>query len=349
MPYPLNNVTPIVWTKDTLQLLDQRRLPSEETYLVYRHPGDVAQAISEMVVRGAPAIGIAAAYAAVLAAAQPGATRQTVEADLSTLAAARPTAVNLVWAITRMRDLMARLQGPPSQWIDALAAEAVAIHDEDAAACLAMGKIGAACLPNPVRVYTHCNAGALATGGQGTSLSVVRQAHRQGQLQQTFVGETRPWMQGSRLTAWELRREGIAVCLCTESAAATLFREGRVDWLLVGADRVTRCGDVANKVGTYPLSLLAKHHGVKVMVVAPLSTIDPSLHTGREIPIEQRPAREITHFADIPVAPEGCDAFNPSFDITPAALIDVLVTERGALRSPDETSIMKLLQTNRGG
>ena len=336
-------VDPIIWKQDVLHLLDQRRLPAEETYLTFTRASEVAHAISEMVVRGAPAIGITAAYAVVLSAAQPHATRQSIDEDLQILAASRPTAVNLFWALDRMRKLLDGLLGSPPQWMDRLRAEALAIHDEDRRACLAMGNLGAAFLPTSARVYTHCNAGALATGGQGTSLSVVRQAYQSRQLLRTYVGETRPWMQGSRLTAWELMRDGIPVCVCTESAAATLFRQRQVDWLIVGADRITRCGDVANKVGTYPLALLAKHHGVKVMVVAPISTIDATLLSGDEIPIEQRPDREVTHFGGRALAPEGCEAFNPSFDVTPAALIDVLVTERGVVQSPHERALLDLL------
>lgn len=338
-------ICPIDWTSSSLRLLDQRRLPREESYLTFTDAGSVAEAITSMVVRGAPAIGITAAYAVVLAARQPDASRQSVQRQIDLLAASRPTAVNLFWALDRMKRRLENLQdAAPSAWAAALEQEAKAIHEEDRAACVAMGERGAALFGPSTRVYTHCNAGALATGGQGTSLSVVRQAHRQGRLAQAYVGETRPWMQGSRLTAWELRREDIPVCLCTESGAATLFRQGRVDWLVVGADRITRNGDVANKVGTYPLALLARHHGVKVMVVAPVSTIDASLGEGKHIPIEQRPAREITHWGETPVAPEGCDAFNPSFDVTPASLVDVLVTERAVVEAPNDALLEPLLR-----
>lgn len=339
-----STITPIVWTGDALRLLDQRLLPAEETYNTYFDAPAVADAITTMVVRGAPAIGITAAYGVVLSALRHGPDLPAIEADIERLGAARPTAVNLFWALARMRlTLQSLATAEPSSWPSALAAEAIALHAEDRAACAAMGKLGAGYFAPHTSVYTHCNAGALATGGEGTSLAVVRQAQRQGLLHQAFVGETRPWMQGSRLTAWELRREGIPVCLSTESAAATLFRQGKVQWLVVGADRITRCGDVANKVGTYPLALLARHHGVKVMVVAPRSTIDIALLSGDEIPIEQRPAHEVTHFGPKALAPEGCSAFNPSFDVTPASHVDVLVTEVGAIATPTEDRIMDLM------
>lgn len=334
--------TPIVWTGTHLRLLDQRRLPHEEAYLAYDDARDVATAITDMVVRGAPAIGITAAYAVVLSARKHGHTQAMVP-DLAALAASRPTAVNLFWALARMQRLLEGVAELDAATQAQLEAEARAIHAEDRAACAAMGQQGARFISPGSWVYTHCNAGALATGGEGTSLAVVREAYRRGCVAGAFVGETRPWMQGSRLTAWELLRAGVPVTLSTESAAATLFRQGRVHWLIVGADRISRNGDVANKVGTYPLALLARLHGVKVMVVAPLSTLDMGLARGADIPIEERPASEVTHFFGQPIAPNGCAAFNPSFDVTPAEAIDVLVTERGALEKPDEAGLSRWL------
>lgn len=335
--------SPILWEAGQLQLLDQRKLPHEEIYLNFSDAPCVATAITDMVVRGAPAIGIAAAYAMVLSFAQHGDNVTALNNDFNSLAASRPTAVNLFWALERMRGCW---QNAKARGVDVLAmltAEALAIHEEDRLACAAMGRLGAGFLSPGSAVYTHCNAGALATGGEGTSLAVVREAHRRGNLLRAFVGETRPWMQGSRLTAWELQREGIPLCISTESGAATLFRSGRVQWVIVGADRITRRGDVANKVGTYPLAVLARHHGVKFMVVAPRSTIDQNLQSGDEIPIEQRPSAEVTHYAGKAVAPLGCEAFNPSFDVTPAELIDVLVTETTAIVRPSLERMAPLL------
>ncbi|MFZ5722998.1 MAG: S-methyl-5-thioribose-1-phosphate isomerase [Pseudomonadota bacterium] len=353
---PAGKVVAIAWLGDALRLIDQRRLPHEENYVTLTDAAGVAEAISAMIVRGAPAIGISAAYGVVLAAraharskpAGSPAWRLAMDEDIRVLAESRPTAVNLFWALDRMRRVLAT---PGSELLDALAAEAVRIHEDDIAANLAMGRHGAALLPEKATVYTHCNTGALATGGYGTALGVIRSAHEQGKLRQVYAGETRPWMQGARLTAWELMQERIPVTLSTEGAAGQLFRRGGIDWVIVGADRITANGDVANKIGTYNLAVLAKHHGVKFMVVAPTSTIDMSLADGHSIPIEERPPEEVTRIQGVRIAPEGVKAMNPSFDVTPAELIAAIVTEAGVVLAPDTARMQAQFgnQTGRPG
>ncbi|RMD80524.1 MAG: S-methyl-5-thioribose-1-phosphate isomerase, partial [Gammaproteobacteria bacterium] len=310
----------------------------------------VARAIRDMVVRGAPAIGIAAAYGAVLAAraawaaaSPPSAWREAAEAGLRALAASRPTAVNLFWALERMGRAMDRAAAAGGDPLPALLAEARRIHEEDRAANRRMGALGAALLERPGAVLTHCNAGALATGGYGTALGVVRAGWAAGRITRVYADETRPWLQGARLTAWELAQEGIPVTLLVEGAAASLLRTGRVTWVIVGADRIAANGDVANKVGTYGLAVLARRHGVGFMVVAPTATIDPAAPTGEAIPIEERDPAEVLGCAGRPVAPRGVEAWNPSFDVTPAHLVDALVTERGVLRRPGREGLRRLL------
>jgi len=342
-------VVAISWLGDALRLIDQRKLPHEEITLTLTDAAGVAEAIVAMIVRGAPAIGISAAYGVVLSAqaharrlpVDGAAWRDAVAADIQLLAESRPTAVNLFWALDRMRRVLASAPADP---VAALAAEAVRIHDDDIAANLAMGRHGAALLPDNATVYTHCNTGALATGGYGTALGVIRCAHEQGKLKQVYAGETRPWMQGARLTAWELMQEKIPVTLSTEGAAGQLFRRGGIDWVIVGADRITANGDVANKIGTYNLAVLAKHHGVKFMVVAPTSTVDMKLADGHAIPIEERPPEEVTRIQGVKIAPEGVKAMNPSFDVTPAELVDAIVTERGTLLRPDTAGMRAYMQ-----
>ena len=321
-----SGISAIEWRGDYLHLLDQRRLPAEERWLECRSAAEVAAAITDMVVRGAPAIGIAAAYGLVLDA-QAGADINTA---VKLLAESRPTAVNLHWALERMQTVEALAS--------ALLAEAIAIHDEDWAQNQQMGDLGAALLGASAAVLTHCNTGALATGGYGTALGVVRSAHREGQLSAVYAGETRPWMQGSRLTLWELVKEGIDAQLIADSAAASLMRAGRIDWVIVGADRIAANGDVANKIGTYSLAVLARHHGLKFMVVAPSGTIDMQTPTGADIPIEQRDQKEL-----LSNAPADARAYNPVFDVTPANLVDFLVTERGVLERPDADSMAGLM------
>lgn len=325
------NVRAIEWRGDFLRLLDQRRLPGSEQYLDCHDSAAVAEAIRDMAVRGAPAIGIAAAYGVVLAAkgdAGPGQVRQAI--DL--LARARPTAVNLHWALSRMREVLA---AGTAGLQPALLEEARRIHEEDIAANLQMAAYGAALLQPGSRVMTHCNTGALATGGHGTALGVIRTAYAAGNISRVYAGETRPWLQGARLTAWELQRDNISFALLCDGAAASLMREDGIDWVIVGADRVVANGDTANKIGTYSLAVAARHHGVKFMVVAPASTVDMNVAQGGDIPIEHRPAEEIIRLGGQEVAAAGIEAWNPVFDVTPAGLIDALVTEKGVIEHPD--------------
>ncbi len=324
------------WWGDCLQLLDQRLLPGEQRWLDCHSADAVVGAIADMAVRGAPAIGIAAAYGIALAAA----AGEDLEAASERLGAARPTAVNLHWALERMRGIAVRGGGARAE---RLRREAEAIHAEDLAANHRMGELGAAELGAAGAVGTHCNTGALATGGFGTALGVIRAGWAAGCITEVFADETRPWLQGARLTAWELAGEGIPARVVCDSAAAALMASGQLRWVIVGADRVAANGDVANKIGTYGLAVLARHHGVGFMVVAPTSTIDPAVPDGDAIPIEQRPADEVLAWAGQPSAPAGADAWNPVFDITPAELVDVLVTERGVLRRPDARGIAALL------
>ncbi len=295
-----------------------------------------------MVVRGAPAIGIAAAYGVVLAALEHGvehpAGRTAVHEAIERLARSRPTAVNLFWALERMRRL---LDGGAD--LAALEREAMAIQEEDLAANRRMGALGAALIEPGRAVLTHCNTGSLATAGLGTALGVIRTAYAQKRVDHVFADETRPWLQGARLTAWELHEDGIPVTLICEGAAASLMRSGQVGWVIVGADRITANGDTANKIGTYGLAIMARHHGLRFMVVAPSTTFDLGLASGAEIPIETRPMEEVTCLAGRQIAPAGVEAWNPSFDVTPAALIDAIVTERGVILQPNVERVREVL------
>lgn len=335
-------VRALVWREDALDLLDQRRLPHAREWLQCQTATEVAEAIRAMVVRGAPAIGIAAAYGVVLAARQHGLEDamgvRRVEDEIERLAQSRPTAVNLFWALERMRQRV-RLGGCLAD----LEAEARQIEQEDLAANRRMGELGAALIEPGKDVLTHCNTGSLATAGLGTALGVIRTAFAQQRIAHVFADETRPWLQGARLTAWELKEDGIPVTLLCEGAAASLLQSGRIGWVVVGADRITARGDVANKIGTYGLAILARHHGVRFMVVAPSSTFDLSLHSGAEIPIETRPMEEVTMLAGQRIAPEGVKAWNPSFDVTPAELIDAIVTERGVILRPDVEQVRAII------
>jgi len=337
----------IVWREGCLYLLDQRVLPQREEYLALHSAAEVAAAIHGMVVRGAPAIGITAAYGAVLAARQRfRASAQdwavALQGDLELLARARPTAVNLAWAIARMRRCVAML-GDDADPELTLLREAQAMHAEDVVANHTIGDLGAGLIERTTNVITHCNAGALATGGYGTALGVIRSAHAVGKVQRVFAGETRPWMQGARLTAWELNWDRIPVTLLVDGAAASRMRQGDIDWVIVGADRIAANGDVANKIGTYGLAVAARHHGVRFMVAAPTSTLDLAAASGDDIPIETRAAAELLSCAGNPVAASGSEAWNPVFDVTPAALIDALVTERGVIVRPNAEKIGKLM------
>ncbi len=327
-----NTVQAIRWLDDELQLLDQRVLPHQVEYLSFTSAEKTAQAITDMVVRGAPAIGITAAYGIAIAARN----NEDLDNAYQVLAASRPTAVNLFWALERMRTVQ-------PQTFSTLLAEAKAIHKEDIQANLRLGQLGAGLMRDNSQIYTHCNAGALATGGYGTALGVIRSAFADDKLTQVYAGETRPWLQGARLTAWELMQDNIPVKLCAEGAAAQLFRQGNIDWLVVGADRIAANGDVANKVGTYGLALLAKHHGIKVMIAAPTSTIDTHTASGDDIEIEQRHSSEVTHHKGQAIAPEGCEAINPAFDITPAEFIDVIATEKGLILQPSNETVAMVM------
>ena len=341
---PYDRIRALEWRDGGLQLLDQRLLPHETRYLVLTTLDEVAQAIRDMAVRGAPAIGIAAAYAVVLGAMAYGLgdpKEGTLAAAMERLRQARPTAVNLGWAVDRMRSCILQL-APEQDPAAALLQEAQAIHSEDIAGNHRLGAFGAKLLPPDAVVLTHCNTGALATGGYGTALGVIRAAAGQGQLQTVYAGETRPWLQGARLTTWELLQEGIPVTLITDSAAAHLMKSRRLDWVIVGADRVAANGDVANKIGTYGLALLARAHGVRFMVAAPISTFDLQTPTGASMVIEDRSQDEVLCFQGHRHS-AAHSAWNPAFDVTPAALIDALVSERGVIEAPTEDKIRQHL------
>ena len=340
-----DSIRAVRWTDNGLELLDQRLLPQQETWLQLAQCGEVAQAITDMVVRGAPAIGVTAAYGAVLAAraryaTMPGDWRSGFAEDMRQLAQARPTAVNLAWAVERMQRLAATQTADP---VPALLAEARDIHEADIAANRAMGELGAACIEAGSGVLTHCNTGSLATGGYGTALGVIRSAWTAGKLDTVYADETRPWLQGARLTAWELVRDSIPVTLLADGAAAWLMQQGRVQWVIVGSDRIAANGDVANKIGTYATAVAARHHGVRFMVVAPSSTVDMHTASGADIPIEMRAQDEVLSLGGARVAAAGAQAWNPAFDITPAELVDVIVTERGIVENPDRERMRRLM------
>ena len=336
----------IVWRNDRLYLLDQRILPTEESYIELQSAEATADAIRDMVVRGAPAIGITAAFGVVLAArncyAEAGAGwKEILKQPLERLAASRPTAVNLFWALERMKGVIAGLGSEDPEPV--LLAEAQAIHQEDIAANRHLGDLGAALIEQKTSVITHCNAGALATGGYGTALGVIRSAWAAGKIERAYADETRPWMQGARLTAWELHKDDIPVTLLADGAAASRMTAGDIGWVIVGSDRIAGNGDVANKIGTYSLAVAAKYHGVKVMVAAPTSTVDMSIHSGADIPIESRDPAEILCCGGQQVGASGVGAWNPVFDVTPAALVDAIVTEKGVVLSPNREKMEQMM------
>ena len=341
----------IEWRDGAVVMVDQRKLPSEEVYVECRSATEVAKAIKTMVIRGAPAIGVAAAMGLALGVETSKATgTQKLAAEFYKLcelmAGTRPTAVNLFWAIDRMKLSFAAgvTAGESVDQIKVrLIAEARAIHDEDVASCRAIGEHGAEVVPDGSHVLTHCNAGALATAGYGTALGVIRGAIERGKKVAVFADETRPFLQGARLTAWELVKDGIDTTVITESMAAPLMRDGRIDLVVVGADRIAANGDTANKVGTYTVALVAREHNVPFYVAAPVSTIDLETPEGRQIPIEERPAREVTHVKAIRLAAEGAKIFNPAFDVTPHPLIAGIITERGIARPPYVESLAALV------
>ena len=319
------HVSPLRWTGEALQLLDQRLLPNEEKWIDCADEREVATAIRDMVVRGAPAIGVAAAFGMALAAKR----GHDLSAAADLLKRSRPTAVNLAWAVDRMLTVSP----------EAFQSEAEAILREDVANNMAMGQYGAALLGSSATVLTHCNAGALATGGYGTALGVIRAAVASGKKIAVFADETRPYLQGARLTAWELQRDGIDVTVITDNMSGHFFQQGRFDAAIVGADRIAANGDTANKIGTYTVAVLAAAHGVPFYVAAPMSTIDPACPNGAAIPIEERSAEEVSEMRGIRIAPVGVAVRHPAFDVTPAKLITAIITERGVLRPPYDSSI----------
>jgi methylthioribose-1-phosphate isomerase len=336
-------VETIQWTDEGVVMIDQRRLPREEIYVTCRTYQEVADAIKSMVIRGAPAIGVAAAMGVALGVA----AGEDFEQVCDTLARTRPTAVNLFWAIDRMKSLYASLAGRPSSEIAArLIDEAKQIRLEDIAICQAIGRNGAALVPDNKTVLTHCNAGALATAGYGTALGVIRAAVSDGKRVDVFADETRPFLQGARLTAWELQQDRIPTTLITDNMAGYFLRSGRIGCVIVGADRIAANGDVANKVGTYPVAVLAHENNVPFYVAAPVSTLDLTLESGDQIPIEQRPADEVTHVFGVAVAPDAVRVENPAFDVTPAKYVSAIITERGVARAPYNESLRRLVDRN---
>ena len=338
---------PIIWIGSSVKLIDQTCLPGEEVWLEFTRYQDVIESIVAMRIRGAPAIGLAGAYAVALAANEfAGLPADRFWGALDTAASeigrARPTAVNLMWAVTRVLAVTPRTT-PPIGAAAAFVAEAVKMHDEDEAANRRIGYFGAQLLEPGHAALTHCNAGALATGGYGTALGVIRAAWADGKLTRVFATETRPFLQGARLTAWELVRDGIDVSLLPDSAAAQLLAAKTVQAVVVGADRIAANGDVANKIGTYSLAVLAKEHGVPFYVAAPISTIDLATASGDGIPIEMRPDREVTHVGDVRMTPVGITILNPAFDVTPARYVSAIITENGIAREPYGESLRRIV------
>jgi len=334
-------VETIEWTDGGVVMIDQTRLPREQVFVTCRSYVEVAVAIRSMVIRGAPAIGVAAAMGVALGVQEDADFDRVCE----TLASTRPTAVNLFWAIERMRVLRASLKAKPrEELVRRMIEEAKNIRLDDIAICRAMGKHGAPLVPDGKTVLTHCNAGALATAGYGTALGVIRAAAEAGKKIDVFADETRPFLQGARLTAWELQQDGIATTLITDNMAGHFLHSGRIGCVVVGADRIAANGDVANKIGTYSLAVLAKENNVPFYVAAPVSTFDLTLASGDSIPIEQRSAEEVTHVFGVPVAPENIAVENPAFDVTPARYVTAIISERGVARAPYEESLKRLAE-----
>jgi methylthioribose-1-phosphate isomerase len=337
------------WTDAGVRFIDQTKLPTEELYVTCRSYEEVADAIRTMIVRGAPAIGVAAAMGVALGALQSKSKtlpefEREFDAVCNVLAGTRPTAVNLFWAIRRMRDKFAALRSLPVEKIKAeLVAEAQRMLVEDIAANEAMGQHGAVLLPASGGILTHCNAGALATAGYGTALGVIRAAVASGKQINVFADETRPFLQGSRLTAWELMKDGIPTTLIADNMAGAMMRLGKIDAVIVGADRIAANGDVANKIGTYSVAVLAKEHGIPFYVAAPISTVDLDTPDGSRIPIEQRAATEVTHLAGKQIAPDDVRVENPAFDVTPSKYVAAIITERGVARAPYRDSLAALV------
>jgi len=337
----------IEWTDAGIVMLDQKRLPTEEIYHTYTDYGGVAEAIRSMIIRGAPAIGVAAAMGLALGvknAAEKSPSIEELDREFEimcrVIAATRPTAVNLFWAVARMKAVYARLRPQGTEAVrNALIDEAADTYREDIEANRAMGKAGQELIPDGARVLTHCNAGALATAGYGTALGVIRAAVEAGKKISVFADETRPWLQGARLTAWELAHDGIPVTVITDNMAGHFMKKGEIDCVITGADRIAANGDVANKIGTYSVAVLAKENGIPFYVAAPVSTFDLSIPDGGHIPIEERNQDEVRVIQGIAITPQGVPAANPAFDVTPARYIGAIITERGIVRAPYEESL----------
>lgn len=340
-------VETVQWTNDGVVLIDQTRLPRETVYVTCTSYRQVATAIKDMIVRGAPAIGVTAAMGVALGMLHTDGSDPDAEIEriIGTLANTRPTAVNLFWALDRMRRVYEAVKGQPLDAIRArLVDEAVQVKIEDIAINQAMGRFGAELVPDGKTVLTHCNAGALATAGYGTALGVIRAAVASGKRIDVFADETRPFLQGARLTAWELEQDGIPVTLITDNMAGHFLKSGRIGCVVVGADRIAANGDVANKIGTYSVAVLAKENNVPFFVAAPISTIDLALASGELIPIEERPASEVTHVGGVHLAPEGIAVANPAFDVTPSRYVTGIITERGVAREPYTDTLRALVQ-----
>lgn len=346
MTKPYDSIRAIRWQGGSLFLLDQRILPTSYQELELTSPAQVAGAIRDMVVRGAPAIGITAAYGVVLAARlryqqDPASWKSLIKADIKLLSESRPTAVNLFWALDTMSEKIKSIDDDPVEPLRQLADQ---IHQQDVQANYRMGQYGAVLMAQDSgSVLTHCNAGALATGGYGTALGVIRQAYSDGRINHVYADETRPWLQGARLTAWEMVQDKIPITLLSEGAAASLMKQGKISWIIVGSDRIAANGDVANKIGTYALAVLARHHGVRFMVAAPTSTVDMNMPNGEGIPIEQRSPDEVLFCGTTRIAAEGAEAWNPAFDVTPAELVDAIVTEKGVVEQPTLEKMQQMM------
>ncbi len=343
------NIETLRWNEDHFEMIDQRILPAEFEYVSYTTANQVADGIRDMVVRGAPAIGCAAAYGVALAAlnlqdASSDEFNKGMEEAFEVLAQSRPTAINLFWAIDRMRKKMNESEGLSKEIANALLDEAHKIKREDIEINRAMGKNGAELLNDGARVLTHCNAGALATAGHGTALGVFRSAVEAGKKISVIADETRPFLQGARLTAWEMVQENIPVTLISDNMSGHLMSHGEIDAIVVGTDRVAGNGDVANKIGTYMVAVLAKRHNIPFYVACPLSTIDRSINSGKDIPIEERPVEEVTGYRDCQWAAKGVKVRNPAFDVTPADLVTGLITEKGVVLSPTTEKINQLFE-----
>lgn len=338
-----SNVTPARWIGDAasghLELLDQRALPGAEVWLPFRTGVEAASGIRDMVVRGAPAIGLTAAYGVALAVRDAGST--PLEASLEALRESRPTAVNLFWAL----DRMARVRDEVGDDVAALLAEAERVREADVAANVAMGDHGAAKMPDDARILTICNTGSLATAGYGTAAGVIRSVHRQGRLQTVYACETRPYLQGARLTMWELMKDDVPVTLVTDGMPGHLMQHGKIDAVIAGADRIAANGDSANKIGTYQLAVLAKHHGIPFYIAAPTTTVDLATPGGAGIPIEERSVAEVTELSGVSIAPEGSMAVHPAFDVTPAELITGIVTECGVAEAPFGPTLRRYVES----